>query len=91
MVYGIKISSTQAYIFENKFKEGEVDDQGRIAHNSVTLKNGSVYTGQWLDLTIDGYGKMVCKDGSEYLGNWYQNTPHGFGKLLNANGDTYEG
>ena len=38
-------------------QEGEeVDAEGRVTRGPITLKNGAVYTGQWLNGIRDGYG-----------------------------------
>lgn len=34
----------------------EVDENGRVVRGPVTLKNGAIYTGQWLNGVRDGYG-----------------------------------
>jgi hypothetical protein len=34
----------------------QVDENGRITKGPFTLKNGAVYTGQWLMGMRDGYG-----------------------------------
>lgn len=50
-------------------QEGEqMDDNGRITRGPVTLKNGAVYTGQWLNGVRDGFGSQMWPDGSKYEG-----------------------
>lgn len=50
-------------------QEGEqMDDDGRITRGPVTLKNGAVYTGQWLNGVRDGFGSQMWPDGSKYEG-----------------------
>ena len=52
-------------------QEGEeVDENGRVIRGPCTLKNGAVYSGQWLNGIRDGYGSQMWPDGSRYEGCW---------------------
>ena len=47
--------------------QGALHDQHEV-RGPVTLKNGSVYEGEWLNGQRDGYGKHQWQDGSCYEG-----------------------
>jgi hypothetical protein len=58
--------------------EGEqVDENGRITKGPFTLKNGAVYTGQWLMGMRDGFGTQLWPDGSRYEGQWRNDKANG--------------
>lgn len=58
---------------------------------TVTLPNGSVYTGHRLNGKKNGKGQQVWPDGSRYDGFWDNDQANGHGVLLHADGDVYEG
>jgi len=73
-------------------QEGEqVDQDGRVTRGPVTLKNGAIYTGNWLNGVRDGLGSQMWPDGSRYEGHWKGDKANGQGKLVHADGDIYEG
>lgn len=41
------------------------------------MKNGAVYTGQWLNNMRDGYGYQTWPDGSRYEGYWKNDKANG--------------
>jgi len=63
----------------------------RVKKEAVTLPNGAVFTGEWMNGMRDGWGKQVWVDGSHYEGEWRLDRANGFGKLTHADKDTYEG
>lgn len=63
----------------------------RILRDKVTLKNGSVYSGEWLNEMRDGMGVQEWPDGSKYEGQWLKDKATGKGKLYHADGDVYDG
>ena len=72
--------------------DGEVvDDEGRVAKGPIPLKNGAIYTGEWLNAQRDGHGNQVWPDKSKYEGFWRNDKANGQGKLVHADGDIYEG
>jgi hypothetical protein len=48
----------------------QAKDGVRISKGKVTLENGSVYEGEWLNGMHDGHGKKFWTDGSHYEGMW---------------------
>lgn len=58
---------------------------------TLTLENGSVYTGEWKNGMKDGFGIHHWPDGSIYEGDWKNDKAFGKGKLTHADGDVYEG
>ena len=52
----------QGYVQEDE----EVDENGRVTRGPINLKNGAIYTGQWLNNLRDGYGSQTWPDGSQY-------------------------
>lgn len=63
----------------------------RIELPTITLENGSVYTGEWKNGMKDGIGVQNWPDGSIYEGEWKEDKANGKGKLIHADGDVYEG
>ena len=57
----------------------------------VTLDNGAVYTGEWMNGVRDGHGDQVWSDDTKYEGEWANGKANGKGKFLHANGDIYDG
>ena len=55
----------------------EVDENGRVTRGPVTLKNGAIYTGQWLNGVRDGFGSQMWPDGSRYEGYWRSDKANG--------------
>ena len=53
--------------------------------------DGSVYSGDWEDNKIVGYGIYTWIDGRKYEGNWENNFMHGKGKYSWQDGRNYEG
>lgn len=58
---------------------------------AVRLKNGSIYSGEWLAGKRHGKGMLVWDDGSKYEGDWYENYSWGKGKLVYGENECYEG
>ena len=70
---------------------------------AVTLKDGSIYLGEWKQKTQsffsnwfgnseirEGKGIEIQKDGSIYEGWWKDNYEHGKGRFIDENGTVYE-
>jgi hypothetical protein len=55
----------------------QVDENGRITKGPFTLKNGAVYTGQWMMGMRDGFGTQLWPDGSRYEGQWRNDKANG--------------
>ena len=53
---------------KDDYSEEQIDKNGRITKGPFTLKNGAVYTGQWLNSMRDGFGTQLWPDGSRYEG-----------------------
>ena len=69
----------------------DADENGRVNKGPIHLKNGAIYTGQWLNNSRDGFGTQMWPDGSKYEGAWRNDKANGTGKLVHADGDVYEG
>ena len=71
--------------------ETETKNVREMKKDPITLDNGAVYTGEWMDGLRDGQGTQIWPDGSKYEGTWAQGVASGKGKLVHADGDIYEG
>ena len=49
----------------------------REQREAVTLKNGAIYTGEWLNGMRDGFGSQKWPDGSRYEGFWINDKANG--------------
>ena len=70
---------------------GTIGCEKRTELPTITLENGSVYTGEWKNGMKDGIGVQNWPDGSIYEGEWKEDKANGKGKLIHADGDIYEG
>ena len=57
----------------------------------VTLDNGAVYTGEWMNGVRDGHGVQIWSDGEKYEGQWANREANGKGKFTHVNYDIYDG
>lgn len=53
--------------------------------------SGNVYTGQWHEGMMNGFGKMVYADGSIYEGQWKNNLMHGNAVYIDRDQITWTG
>ena len=57
-----------------------------------TLKDGSVYAGEWQDgYRMHGWGKWTFSDGRYYDGEWVKGARCGYGVFVFPDGEKYEG
>ena len=73
-------------IFECEFKDGKPDGLGR-----VTLVNGDVYIGNFVNGKICDQVSIKYKNGESYDGYYKDNKKWGYGCFNFKNGDTYVG
>ena len=67
-------------------------DDIRHGQGTYIWKNGSKYTGNWLDNNQDGQGIYIYPDGSKEVGEFKNGLLNGFGIRYNADGSiTQEG
>lgn len=62
-----------------------------MAHGRMTYRNGSVYTGGFLNGKRHGQGKMVYANGDVYEGAWSRGKMHGQGTYTCATGAVFQG
>jgi len=67
------IDPNQEFAMEHE----QPDENGRVLRGRVTLKNGAIYEGQWLNNLRDGAGTQEWPDGSKYEGYWSQDKANG--------------
>lgn len=58
---------------------------------TITLSDGSVYTGTIKDNKPDGHGTLTYKNGDIYVGQFVNGKKNGLGKWLESGGDIYDG
>mmetsp|Transcript_100932 Transcript_100932/g.323982 ORF Transcript_100932/g.323982 Transcript_100932/m.323982 type:complete len:326 (+) Transcript_100932:137-1114(+) len=58
---------------------------------SVTLRSGSVYSGQWKGHCRHGFGYQTWRDGASYSGQWLENVAVGMGVYNFPDGSVYVG
>ena len=64
----------------NIFYLGEIDNEGVVINASrnkreekdYVYRNGTKYTGEWMNNMKDGVGTFTWKDGTQYIGEWRQ-------------------
>lgn len=59
-------------------------------YGTMTLTDGSIYSGEIHDSLADGFGTITSKE-SIYTGVVKNGQPNGFGKTITHDGATYEG
>lgn len=59
-------------------------------YGSITLADGSVYSGEIKDSKASGFGTVKSKD-AVYTGEVKDGKPHGFGQTKTTDGALYEG
>lgn len=57
----------------------------------ISLSDGGIYEGQWVDNARQGVGRYRYPNGDIYEGTWQNNLMQGYGVYQYANGDRYEG
>jgi hypothetical protein len=67
-----------------------LQSQSLIQLEQILFKNGSSYTGQWINAKRHGTGVHVNSQGT-YEGEWAENQMVGLGVFSFANKDKYEG
>ncbi|CAG9310321.1 unnamed protein product [Blepharisma stoltei] len=86
----------------NDSEKSRISLEGDIYHGGIknnkpngkgflTLKNGGVYDGDFVDGKRCGKGKFISKGKDVYEGEWNNDLPNGIGKYTWAYGDIYEG
>ena len=87
----ISIANAQTLTYSHGKYEGEVLNGRAHGYGTYTSANsGTVYTGQFITDTFDGYGTMTWTDGSKFVGKW-QNDVGVSGTMTYANGYTSSG
>lgn len=64
---------------------------GKYFQGDFTFVDGSIYSGNWIDGKLNGYGTSTSKNGSVYVGEWKDNKKNGKGSLTLADGSKYVG
>lgn len=71
--------------YEGEFKKGAFNGKGKM-----TLRNGSIYDGEWVNNIKEGFGVLTFPAGSEYLryeGDFKNDLQIGEGKMICQNGE----
>jgi hypothetical protein len=71
--------------FEGTFKEG------RPIKGKLQEWDGSIYEGEFKQLSEYGHGKITYKDGLEYFGSWQYGERMGEGSMIFSNGVEFNG
>jgi len=58
---------------------------------TITLPDGGIYEGNWLNKKFHGFGKLVKSNGDKFEGNWDNGSPNGNGVYTGADGTVYSG
>jgi hypothetical protein len=69
-----------------------LDCNKEYCHNvegSLRYKDGSVYTGYFVNDKGEGEGQCMYANGDKYKGGWKNHAPHGEGTMTFANGNVY--
>ena len=62
-----------------------------LSEGTLTLADGTKYTGQFLEDRKDGQGIQQWADGRKYDGNWLDGMQHGKGAYTDTEGVTKQG
>ena len=84
MDHAMRETSSKEKNMERVFKK-------KIIQGKYTWTDGSVYTGDWFENKIAGYGIYEWLDGRKYEGSWLNNCMHGRGCYSWPDGRKYEG
>ncbi len=71
--------------FEGTFKDGK-PIKGKLHE-----WDGSIYEGEFEQLSEYGHGKITYKNGEEYFGQWHQIDRMGEGSMIFSNGVEFKG
>ena len=86
-VLGGDVSSTFTcggrYHGEGDWKTGKLNGQGTYW---FPPPSDSVYTGEWADGWMHGFGRLVWTSGSDYSGEWVHGKQHGRGTIVFPSG-----
>ena len=63
----------------------------RHGQGTITLANGDVYSGTFVNDAITGSGVYTFPNGDVYEGNYYEGMRSGLGRYTYSNGNYYEG
>ncbi|KAL4715174.1 hypothetical protein ACJJTC_012221 [Scirpophaga incertulas] len=79
-------------IYEGYFKDGQPHGHGIKKQGDFTCSSATIYTGEWVNGSKQGYGVMDdIGKGEKYLGNWNDNKKNGCGLIVTLDGIYYEG
>jgi len=81
-------SAVLAHNFDGVATQGSEISKRKASH---TYKNGSVYSGEFLESKREGEGTMMWPNQMTYRGNWIDDERNGEGTLEYGTGEVYEG
>lgn len=88
-VYGIwekgKVCGNVVYRNKDLIYEGTFDNNSPLGVGNLTTKDGTYYSGMWLDGKRCGMGDMIFANGDRYSGDWTNNAFDGFGEYHYVN------
>ncbi|CRH01310.1 conserved Plasmodium protein, unknown function [Plasmodium relictum] len=89
----IKVESPKKKILEYKQNESKKEciNYNNISVSTVTLSDGSVYTGTMLDNKLHGRGVLKYVNGDVYEGEFSNGKKEGKGKWTDKEGNSYDG
>ena len=89
----IEIKGPLYYTNTNSIYYGEWDSSNKKRHGRgiQIWKDGSKYSGYWINDKANKKGKIVYNDGNIYEGEWLDDKHNGKGILTNIDGTVYEG
>jgi hypothetical protein len=70
---------------------GEVGNEGKEGHGTLTHLNGSKYGGEFRDNAVNGQGTWTYPNGEVYTGQWKDEEYHGVGTFTDLEGSRYSG
>ena len=62
-----------------------------LIYRILENEDGTIYEGNYVDNSCNGFGKETYPDGSIYEGNWVDDEKSGKGIYYYADGNKYEG
>nr|CAH8868614.1 unnamed protein product [Trichobilharzia regenti] len=89
-----KRNGTGIYSYRNGYYkyEGQWSDGKKCGNGKFTMKDGSVYEGDFTDGEISGKGRRYYPlSKNEYIGHFMLGERHGYGRMNYGNGCVYEG
>ena len=72
-------------------KETITQVTGFTGDTTIVYQNGDMFSGNWKEGIIDGYGTFSWKNVGNYKGRWMNGKRNGYGTMVYNSGSRYEG